>query len=209
MGIDNSGALPGLAGILPVDKPEGFTSFDVVAKLRGMAKTRKIGHAGTLDPMATGVLPLFLGPATRFIDLLPVQDKRYRATLQLGLVTDTQDITGRVLERRAVGADKAAVEAVLARFVGEAAQLPPMVSAKRSGGVRLYDLARQVCSYWTNFVKRGDPNGQDFIDAELPVWRPYSQDDPFVICFKDVPEEFTPSESELMKLVKKHSLEEL
>ncbi len=143
MGVDNNGVLPGLAGILPVDKPEGFTSFDVVAKLRGMSKTRKIGHAGTLDPMATGVLPLFLGPATRFIDLLPAQDKRYRATLQLGLVTDTQDTTGRVLEQNSIDVGRAAVEAALSRFLGAGKQTPPMVSAKRSGGARLYELARR------------------------------------------------------------------
>ena len=83
-----------LNGILCIDKPQGFTSFDVVAKLRGIAKTRRIGHAGTLDPMATGVLPLFLGRATKACDLLPDQDKRYTAVFRLGLETDTLDITG-------------------------------------------------------------------------------------------------------------------
>lgn len=81
-------------GILCIDKPEGFTSFDVVAKLRGIAGTRRVGHAGTLDPMATGVLPLFFGRATKACDILPRQDKRYLADFRLGVTTDTQDATG-------------------------------------------------------------------------------------------------------------------
>ena len=91
-----------LNGILCIDKPQGFTSFDVVAKLRGIAKTRRIGHAGTLDPMATGVLPLFLGRATKACDLLPDQDKRYTAVFRLGLETDTLDITGTVVSEHPV-----------------------------------------------------------------------------------------------------------
>jgi len=132
-----------LTGILLVDKPAGFTSFDVVAKLRGIAKMRKIGHAGTLDPAATGLLPVFLGSATRFIDLLPDQDKRYTATFLLGITTDTQDMTGNVLSTRPVRVSAIDVTTALARFVGKIQQIPPMYSAVKHQGKRLYDLARQ------------------------------------------------------------------
>lgn len=130
-------------GILCIDKPQEHTSFDVVARMRGIAKTKKIGHGGTLDPMATGVLPLFFGRATKACDILPDQDKSYTATFQLGLVTDTQDSTGEVLARSPVTATKADVAALLPRFVGSQQQLPPMYSAVQIGGQRLYDLARQ------------------------------------------------------------------
>ena len=133
----------GIHGILCIDKPEGFTSFDVVAKLRGIAKTRKIGHGGTLDPMATGVLPLFLGGATKACDRLPRQDKRYTATFRLGITTDTLDRTGTVLREREVSATLRDVEAAALAFVGKSSQLPPMYSAVQVNGVRLYDLARQ------------------------------------------------------------------
>lgn len=132
-----------LSGILLVDKPAGFTSFDMVAKLRGMAGTRKVGHAGTLDPDATGVLPLFLGGATRFIDFLPDHTKSYHAALQLGVVTDTQDLSGRVLETHPVTVGTQQVEEALGSFLGEQQQIPPMYSAVRKDGVRLYQLARQ------------------------------------------------------------------
>jgi tRNA pseudouridine55 synthase len=130
-------------GILCVDKPAGFTSFDVIAKLRGMLKTKKIGHGGTLDPMATGVLPVFIGRATKACDMLPITDKRYLAGLRLGVTTDTQDVTGTPLTQAAVTATAAAVEAVLRDFTGAQQQLPPMYSAVQVGGQRLYDLARQ------------------------------------------------------------------
>jgi len=130
-------------GILPVDKPEGFTSFDVIAKLRGMFQTRRIGHAGTLDPGATGVLLLFFGGTTRFINFLPNHDKRYTAVLRLGVVTDTQDMSGRVLETRPVSAGRAEVEQALQSFLGEQRQIPPMYSAVQKDGRRLYELARQ------------------------------------------------------------------
>ncbi len=130
-------------GILPVDKPEGFTSFDVIAKLRGMFQTRRIGHAGTLDPGATGVLLLFFGGTTRFINFLPNHDKRYTAVLRLGVVTDTQDMSGRVLETRPVSVGRAEVEQALQSFLGEQRQIPPMYSAVQKDGRRLYELARQ------------------------------------------------------------------
>jgi len=132
-----------VTGILIVDKPAGMTSFGVVAKLRGMAKTKKVGHAGTLDPAATGVLPVFLGGATRFIDFLPDHGKRYAAHLQLGITTDTQDTTGRVLETRPVNVTAADVTAALPRFEGKIMQTPPMYSALKKDGKRLYELARQ------------------------------------------------------------------
>lgn len=131
-------------GLLLIDKPEGFTSFDVVAKMRGMLHTRKVGHGGTLDPMATGVLPIFVGRGTKCCDILPCQDKRYSAWLQLGQISDTQDSSGNILEQRSfAGIGRREVEAALGAFVGEISQLPPMYSAVQVGGQRLYDLARQ------------------------------------------------------------------
>lgn len=130
-------------GILCIDKPPEHTSFDVVARMRGIAGTRKIGHGGTLDPMATGVLPLFFGRATKAADLMPDQDKTYAATFRLGITTDTQDITGTVLERRPVTAGKQQVEEALRCFTGPQLQTPPMYSAVQVNGQRLYDLARQ------------------------------------------------------------------
>ena len=130
-------------GIICVNKPADFTSFDVVAKLRGICKQKKIGHGGTLDPMATGVLPVFLGRCTRACDIVPIQDKAYRATVRLGLVTDTQDTTGRVLEETAPQVTRSRLEEVLASFRGEMDQLPPMYSAVKVNGVRLYKLARK------------------------------------------------------------------
>ena len=126
-----------------MDKPEDFTSFDIVAKLRRLLGTRKVGHAHTLDPMATGVLPIFVGRATKCCDILPDQNKRYTATFELGYTTDTLDATGRVLTRTPVQAGKAQVQAALEQFRGEIMQLPPMYSAIQINGRRLYDLARQ------------------------------------------------------------------
>ncbi|MDL2232615.1 tRNA pseudouridine(55) synthase TruB [Ruminococcaceae bacterium OttesenSCG-928-L11] len=138
----NNGASPSLTGILCIDKPADFTSFDVVAKMRGILRTRKIGHGGTLDPMATGVLPIFVGRATKACDILPDQDKRYTARFRLGVETDTQDCTGTVLAERPVTATSAQVEAALEQFRGPIAQVPPMYSAVRVEGKRLYELAR-------------------------------------------------------------------
>lgn len=130
-------------GILIVNKPQDFTSFDVVAKLRRLAGTRRIGHGGTLDPMATGVLPVFIGGATRAADFAASQDKEYVAGFQLGVITDTQDSTGTVLSQKEKKVDKQAVKQALADFVGEIQQLPPMYSAIQIGGKRLYELARK------------------------------------------------------------------
>ncbi|MEG1010248.1 MAG: tRNA pseudouridine(55) synthase TruB [Ruthenibacterium sp.] len=133
-----------MQGILVMDKPAGFTSFDVVAKLRGICGTRRIGHTGTLDPMATGVLPVFIGGAAKAVDLQQNHDKTYEAVLLLGTRTDTGDVTGTVLETRPVppDIDAAAVRAVLPRFVGEGEQLPPMYSAVKIDGQPLYKAAR-------------------------------------------------------------------
>ena len=130
-------------GIVIIDKPAGWTSMDVCAKLRGILKTKKVGHAGTLDPMATGVLPVFVGQATRGVSFAESGEKEYVATLRLGQVTDTQDTTGTVLEERPVAVSAADVAAVLFPFTGEISQLPPMHSAIKVGGQKLYDLARQ------------------------------------------------------------------
>ena len=130
-------------GILLVDKPRDWTSFDVAAKLKGLCKTRRIGHSGTLDPMATGLLVMFLGRATRAVPFSEDHDKRYLASLRPGLVTDTQDVTGNVLEERGCAVTAAELEEVLRAFHGEIEQIPPMYSAIRVNGRRLYDIARR------------------------------------------------------------------
>ncbi|MBE6915740.1 MAG: tRNA pseudouridine(55) synthase TruB [Ruminococcaceae bacterium] len=129
-------------GILIMDKPQGFTSHDVVAKLRGICKTRRIGHTGTLDPMATGVLPVFIGRATRACEFATGDDKTYLAHIRLGVTTDTQDITGETLSTSPVTCTEEDVRAVCASFVGEISQIPPMYSAIKIGGKKLYELAR-------------------------------------------------------------------
>ncbi|MBR2132993.1 MAG: tRNA pseudouridine(55) synthase TruB [Oscillospiraceae bacterium] len=129
-------------GIIIIDKPSDWTSMDVCAKLRGILKEKKIGHAGTLDPMATGVLPVFVGSATRAVEFAEKGDKEYIAGLRLGLITNTQDTTGETLEERPVTVDRAALEAVLPQFTGEIAQIPPMFSAIKRDGKKLYELAR-------------------------------------------------------------------
>ena len=130
-------------GIVIIDKPAGWTSMDVCAKLRGILREKRVGHAGTLDPMATGVLPVFTGAATKAVSFAENGEKEYLATLRLGLVTDTQDITGAVLERRPASVSRAELEAVLPRFTGEIRQIPPMYSAIKINGRKLYDLARK------------------------------------------------------------------
>ena len=131
------------SGIIVIDKPQGWTSMDVCAKLRGVFRERRIGHAGTLDPMATGVLPVFVGRATRAVEFAAESEKEYLAGLQLGVITNTQDTTGEVLQRRPVTAGRAELEAALAAFRGEIAQVPPMYSAIKIHGKKLYELARK------------------------------------------------------------------
>lgn len=130
-------------GIVIVDKPQGWTSQDVTARLRRVFGTRRIGHGGTLDPMATGVLPVFVGRATRGVEFFEHARKEYEALLRPGIVTDTQDITGTVLETREVSLDDAGIEAALAGFRGEILQVPPMYSALKVNGQKLCDLARK------------------------------------------------------------------
>ena len=130
-------------GILLIDKEQDWTSNDVVAKLKGILHQRRIGHSGTLDPMATGLLVVFVGRATRAVEFAEGHDKAYRAALRLGIVTDTQDITGTVLTQTACSITAEMVEAVLPRFRGEIMQVPPMYSALKVNGQKLYDLARK------------------------------------------------------------------
>ncbi len=130
-------------GILIIDKPADWTSMDVCAKLRGILKERRIGHGGTLDPMATGVLPVFVGQATRAVEFAENGEKEYVAGLRLGLTTDTQDSTGQVLETCPVSVDRGELEAILPRFTGPLEQIPPMYSAVKIGGQKLYELARK------------------------------------------------------------------
>lgn len=130
-------------GIINIFKEQGFTSHDVVAKLRGILKQKKIGHTGTLDPDAVGVLPVCLGKATKVCDLLTDKDKTYEAVLQLGVVTDTQDMTGEVLLEKTVTVTKDEIEAAIMSFIGDYAQIPPMYSALKVNGKKLYELARE------------------------------------------------------------------
>lgn len=130
-------------GIINVYKEKGYTSHDVVAKLRGILKQKKIGHTGTLDPDAEGVLPVCLGKATKLCDLLTDKNKTYRAVLHLGITTDTQDMTGTVLQQTGVTATEEEVRMAIMSFVGEYAQIPPMYSALKVNGKKLYELARE------------------------------------------------------------------
>ncbi len=130
-------------GILLIDKPEGFTSFDVIAVVRKLTSQRKTGHTGTLDPNATGVLPVLLGSATKAQDLIPNHDKSYRAEFALGTRTDTLDIWGKVLEQKETHITRDELVEKLRDFRGEIEQLPPMFSAVQKDGQRLYDLARK------------------------------------------------------------------
>lgn len=132
-----------MTGIICINKEKDITSFGVVAKVRGITKEKKCGHTGTLDPMATGVLPIMLGGATRFLNYLPDSDKGYRATFFLGKTTDTLDITGEITGEYPVNCNHKDVESIMSKFKGEINQVPPMYSAKSVDGVRLYDLARQ------------------------------------------------------------------
>ena len=132
-----------MTGVLILDKPAGFTSFDAVAVCRRLCHERKIGHTGTLDPMATGVLPLLLGKATRAASLLEDTDKEYEAGFRLGVSTDTEDSTGKVLETSDTPVSRELLESLLPRFRGEIMQVPPMYSAVSKDGKRLYELARK------------------------------------------------------------------
>lgn len=133
-------------GIIIVDKPQDWTSFDVCAKIRNLSKTQKVGHSGTLDPMATGLLILFLGSATKSIDKFLNGDKGYEAEMTLGVTTDTLDATGKILTlipSESALADEDRVREIFKKYVGEIEQIPPMYSAKKVKGKKLYELARK------------------------------------------------------------------
>lgn len=130
-------------GILIIDKPAGWTSMDVCAKIRGILHEKQVGHGGTLDPMATGVLPVFVGRATRAVEFAENGRKEYLAGLRLGQTTDTQDVTGTVLETRPVTAGREDLEVALETFRGDISQVPPMYSAVKVNGKKLYELARK------------------------------------------------------------------
>lgn len=140
-------------GIIIVDKPEDYTSFDVVAVMRKLLGEKKVGHTGTLDPMATGVLPILLGRATKLQAFLPITEKEYIAKIKLGLATDTLDITGKVLSTVSICIKKKEFQTALESFVGEIDQLPPMYSAVQKDGVRLYALARKGIEVERSFRK--------------------------------------------------------
>ncbi len=130
-------------GILIIDKPQNFTSFDVVAVLRKILYTKKIGHGGTLDPLATGVLPIFIGNATKIIDVMPNQDKKYIASFKLGISTSTYDVSGEILEEKKSFVTRELLLESLNCFTGQINQIPPMYSAIKINGQKLYQLARQ------------------------------------------------------------------
>ena len=155
-------------GIIVIRKEKGFTSHDVVAKLRGILHMKKIGHTGTLDPDAVGVLPVALGKGTKLVNLITDKEKTYEAVLHLGITTDTQDMSGTVLEEKPVNATEEQVRETIAGFVGEQMQIPPMYSALKINGKKLYELAREgktverkarpVCFYQI-----------EVLDIQLPV----------------------------------------
>ena len=130
-------------GVLLINKPQGWTSFDVCGKLRGILHQKRIGHTGTLDPLATGVLPILIGKAAKVADILPESGKEYRAHFKLGIDTDTQDITGKVLATDSVHITKEQLEQAFVGFVGDYMQTPPMYSAVKVDGKKLCDLARE------------------------------------------------------------------
>lgn len=132
-----------LNGIINIYKEKGYTSHDVVAKMRGILKIKKIGHTGTLDPEAEGVLPVCIGKATKVVDLIIDKDKTYETILKLGIVTDTQDMTGKIIKKSPVDADLQKIEKAIEKFIGGYEQIPPMYSAVKVKGQKLYELARQ------------------------------------------------------------------
>jgi tRNA pseudouridine55 synthase len=153
-------------GILVVNKPRGWTSHDVVGRIRRLTHQKRVGHAGTLDPMATGVLLVCLGRATRVAEYLMGSDKTYRAVMRLGVETDTFDADGQVIATRPVAVDESELRAVLARFIGEIDQVPPMYSALKRDGKPLYKLARQGIE-----VER-EPRRIRVHDIALRAWQP-------------------------------------
>ena len=142
MSTENKSKTDRFSGVLPIYKPEGWTSFDVIARLRGILGMRRLGHGGTLDPMADGVLPVFAGGAAKLTDFVPDREKVYRAEIQFGACSDTGDRTGALREAGKADFDRVALEAVLREMTGPQMQIPPMYSAVKVNGRRLYTLAR-------------------------------------------------------------------
>ena len=149
-------------GIIVIHKEKGFTSHDVVAKLRGILHMKKIGHTGTLDPDATGVLPVALGKGTKLVDLLTDKEKTYEAVLHLGIDTDTQDMSGTVLEEKPVNVTEEEVRKVLKSFVGEQLQVPPMYSALKVNGKKL--------TSWQERAKRLSEKPGRCASTRLNLW---------------------------------------
>lgn len=132
-----------MQGLVLINKPKGITSFSAVARIKRLAGEKRVGHTGTLDPMATGVLPVLLGRATTLSSLMLDDDKKYIARVKLGVLTDTDDITGNIIAENKVEVSQGDIDNILQKFVGKISQTPPMYSALKKDGVRLYDLARQ------------------------------------------------------------------
>ena len=167
-----------VSGVLNIDKPQGWTSHDVVAKVRWLAKQRRVGHAGTLDPMATGVLLVCLGKATRVAEYLAARPKTYRATIRFGLVTDTWDAEGQpVSEHSTSDLTRGAIEAVLPRFRGPISQIPPMYSAVKRDGQPLYKLAR------LGQVVDREARPVEIYRLDVLAWRP-AELDVEIVCSK-------------------------
>lgn len=154
-------------GVIIIDKPQGKTSHDIVGIMRKKFGTRRVGHTGTLDPMATGVLPICIGNATRASDMLTESDKKYRAQLLLGKRTNTLDIEGDVLEERAVNVTEQEIRDVIDTFIGEIDQIPPMYSAIKKNGKKLYELARQGIEIERE-PRRINIYSIDIIDINIP-----------------------------------------
>ena len=151
-------------GVIVIRKEKGFTSHDVVAKLRGILHMKKIGHTGTLDPDAEGVLPVALGKATRLVDMITDKEKTYEAVMRLGVVTDTQDMSGTVLSRTTeLSVTEEELCTVVSSFVGDYMQVPPMYSALKVNGKKLYELAREGKT-----VER-KPRPVHFYEIEIPI----------------------------------------
>lgn len=162
--------MAGMNGILLVDKPQDWTSHDVVAKLRGVFGERRIGHAGTLDPMATGLLVVFVGRATKAVSFAEAREKRYLAGLRLGIVTDTQDVTGNVLSEAEQHVSREELESALAGFRGDIDQIPPMYSAIKVKGRRLYEIARRGGEV-ARTARRITIHRLDVLGSEMGDWQ--------------------------------------
>ncbi len=165
-----------ISGVIAVDKPEGMTSHDVVAKLRRLYGTKQVGHTGTLDPLATGVLPVMVGRAVKASEFLTSDNKHYIAGMRLGITTDTEDVTGAVLTRSEHNITKEQVEQILCRFCGEIMQIPPMYSALKVGGQKLCDLARKgveierqprpITVYSIDLLQADEEKGEYLLDVK-------------------------------------------